>query len=99
MKRITINALVDIGGLVAFIPSLISGLVLYLVLPSGGGRGNSWAIYLGISRSQWLTMHDYTSLVFTALLIIHLLLHWKFFRHIRKCLNPVDKAACDVPVK
>jgi len=44
-------------------------------------------------------MHDYTSLVFTALLIIHLLLHWKFFRHIRGYLSPVDKAACDVPVK
>ena len=37
MKRITINALVDIGCLITFIPSLISGLVLYFVLPSGGG--------------------------------------------------------------
>lgn len=82
MKRITINALVDVGCLITFIPSLISGLVLYLVLPSGGGRGNSWSLYLGIPRSQWLTMHDYTSLVFAALLILHLLLHWKFFRHI-----------------
>jgi len=88
MKRITINALIDIGCLIMFIPSLISGLVLYLVLPSGGGRGNSWAMYLGISRSQWLTMHDYTSLLFTALLIIHLLLHWRFFRDINTYLNP-----------
>ena len=39
MKRITINALVDIGCLITFIPSLISGLVLYFVLPSGGGTG------------------------------------------------------------
>ena len=28
---------VDIGCLITFIPSLISGLVLYFVLPSGGG--------------------------------------------------------------
>ena len=91
MKRITINALIDIGCLLTFIPSLISGLVLYLVLPSGGGRGSSWAMYLGITRNQWLTMHDYTSLIFTALLIIHLLLHWKFFRHINKCLVPKEK--------
>ena len=33
MKRITVNALVDIGCLITFIPSLVSGLVLYLVLP------------------------------------------------------------------
>ncbi len=39
MKRITINALIDIGCLITFIPSLVSGLVLYLVLPEGGGRG------------------------------------------------------------
>ena len=91
MKRITINALIDLGCLITFIPSLISGLVLYLVLPEGGGRGSGWAMYLGISRNQWLTMHNNTSLVFTALLIIHLLLHWKFLRHIGKSLNPVVK--------
>jgi hypothetical protein len=84
MKRVTINALVDIGCLVTFIPSLISRLVLYLVLPSGGGRGSSWVTFLGITRAQWLNMHDYTSLAFAALLIIHLLLHARFFLNIRK---------------
>ena len=47
MKRITINALVDIGCLITFIPSLVSGLVLYLVLPSGGGQGSGWATVSG----------------------------------------------------
>jgi hypothetical protein len=84
MKRVTINALIDIGCVITFILSLITGLVLYFVLPSGGGRGNSYAVYLGITRSQWLTMHDYTSLVFASLLIIHILLHGKFFWNIRK---------------
>jgi hypothetical protein len=95
MKRVTINALIDIGCLVIFIPSLISGLVLYLVLPEGG-RGSGGATYLGIARNQWVTMHNYTSLVFAALLIIHLLLHWKFFRHIRRCLSTEKKNSCDV---
>jgi hypothetical protein len=91
MKRITINALVDIGCLITFIPSLVSGLVLYLVLPEGGGRGSGWVTYLGISRNQWTMIHNNTSLVFAALLIIHLFLHWKFFRNIDKCLNPAGK--------
>jgi len=90
MKRITVNALVDIGCLVTFIPSLVSGLVLYLVLPSGGGRGNSWATYLGLPRTQWVAMHNNSSLVFAALLIIHMLLHWKFFLHIPTHLNPKE---------
>ena len=96
MRKITINALVDIGCLVTFIPSLISGLVLYLVLPSGGGRGGGSGVYLGIARDQWLNMHNYTSRVFAALIIIHLLLHWMYFRNIRKCLIVKNKAACDV---
>ncbi|MDV4343951.1 DUF4405 domain-containing protein [Methanoculleus sp. YWC-01] len=84
MKQIAINALVDIGCLITFIPSVISGLVLYLVLPSGGGRGSGWELFLDIPRSQWVVMHDNSSLVFAALIIIHLLLHWKFFRHINR---------------
>jgi len=91
MKRITINALVDIGGLVTFILSLVTGLVVYLFLPEGSGRGGSWAMYLGITRHQWVTLHNYTSFLFVAFLIIHLLLHWKFFRHINKYLVPKEK--------
>jgi hypothetical protein len=91
MKRVTLNTLIDIGCLITFIPSLVTGLVLYLVLPSGGGRGNSYALYLGITRSHWVTMHDYTSFAFTALLIIHLLLHWKFFRNTQRNLKPEGK--------
>lgn len=87
MKRVTINALVDISCLVTFIPSLITGLVLFLVLQSGGGKGNSWITYLGIARTQWVNLHNYTSLVFAALLIIHLMLHWRFYRNIRKTFS------------
>jgi hypothetical protein len=91
MKHVTINTIVDIVCLIIFIPSLLTGLVLYLVLPEGGGRGSGWATYLGIFRNQWVTMHNYTSLVFAALLITHLLLHWKFFRHVDRNLNPYGK--------
>jgi hypothetical protein len=87
MKKITINALVDIFCLVTFIPSLISGLVLYWVLPSGGGRGSGFSTFLEISRNQWVTLHDNTSLAFAGFLIIHLLLHWKFFWHINRYLT------------
>jgi len=96
MRSITINALVDIGCLITFVPSLITGLVLYLVLPEGGGRGSGWATYLGIPRNQWVAMHNSTSLLFAALLILHLLLHWKFFRHIRKSLSAEEKEPCGV---
>ena len=36
------NALVDIGYLNMSMPTHISGLILYLVFPEGGGRGIGW---------------------------------------------------------
>jgi hypothetical protein len=59
------------------------------------GRGGGWATCLGIPRNQWVAMHDYVSLVFAALLILHLLLHWKFLRNIDTCLNTDEKTACE----
>ncbi len=93
MKRVTLNALVDIGCLISFIPSLLSGLVLYLYLPEGRGLGQ--ATFFGITRTQWVAMHDYTSLIFAALLILHLLLHVNFFRHINRAFRPGAKEPCD----
>jgi hypothetical protein len=40
-------------------------------------------------------MHNYTSLVFAALLIIHLVLHWKFFRNIGRNLKTEGKEPDD----
>lgn len=94
MKRITVNALVDIACLIAFIPSLLTGLVLYFFLPSGGGRGGSWVTWMGITRHDWVLYHDVASFAFAVLLILHLLLHWKFFRHIGKSFGAQGKDAC-----
>jgi hypothetical protein len=42
-------------------------------------------------------MHDYTSLVFAALLIVHLFLHWMFFRNLRKNFKADAKEPEDCP--
>jgi len=86
MKRVTVNALVDIGCLITFVPMLITGLVLYFFLPSGGGRGGSWVTWMGITRHDWILWHDIAGFVFAALLILHLILHGMYFWNIRKCL-------------
>jgi hypothetical protein len=87
MRKITVNIVVDIGCLITLIPSLVSGLVLFLILPSGSGRVQGPGVYLGITRDQWLNIHNVASLLFIALVIIHMALHWTYFRNIRKCLQ------------
>lgn len=96
MNRVTVNTLVDIGCLITFIPSLISGLVLYFFLPSGGGKGGSLITWMGITRHDWVLWHDIASFAFAVLLIIHLLLHWDFFRHAGRNLKPDKKSRTPV---
>ncbi|MEI8331701.1 MAG: hypothetical protein WCF90_08680 [Methanomicrobiales archaeon] len=55
MKRITQKTIVDIGCLIAIIPSLVTGFVLYVFLPEGNGEPAS---YLGIIRTQWIALHN-----------------------------------------
>ena len=92
MRRIQVNAIVDVIALLVFIPSLISGMVLYLVLPSGTRGG---AAFLGITRNQWLNMHDFTSIAFAVLILLHIALHWKFYRNILQCFRAKEKCADD----
>jgi len=78
MKRISLNTLIDLGSLITFVPTLVTGLVLYLYLPSGTGRGG--ASWMGISRHDWVLYHDIAGFAFAALIVVHLLLHWSLFR-------------------
>ena len=54
-------------------------LVLFFVLPSGGrGAGT----FLSVHRSIWASVHDYAGLLFIALLVLHLVLHYRYLRHL-----------------
>lgn len=97
MKRVAVNALVDICMVITFIPSLFSGLVLYFFLPSGQGRGGSGVTWMGITRSDWVLYHDIASFAFAVLLIVHLLLHLAYFRNIRRCFRASGNEQSDVP--
>ena len=89
MKRITVNALVNIGCIISFIPMLATGIVLFFIRQSRmGGPGTGWNTVMGLTRNDWVLYHEITSFAFAALLIIHLLMHGNFFRNIGKNLKP-----------
>jgi hypothetical protein len=101
LSRSEQNAIVDICALISFLPSLISGLVLFLVLPSGGGgsgggKGVLDAVeFLGLTRAVWKDLHNYSSLIFAALIIIHLVLHWRYFRTLSNRFTDKKEQKCD----
>lgn len=55
-----------------------TGLLLAFRLPPGsrGGRGlSAW----GMSRHEWGDWHTWLSYAFLALILVHLVLHWRWF--------------------
>lgn len=87
MKRPRLNIAINILSLATFIISTISGLVLWLALPDGygyrGGRGDLVdQSFWGMLRPEWLDLHNSSSLIFVALVIIHIALHWKWFKNL-----------------
>jgi preprotein translocase subunit SecG len=87
MNRTALNLLIDVISFFAFLASTISGLVLWQVFPGGGygfrgGRGLvSEPLFWGLSHHDWLNLHNLTSLLLVALIVLHIALHWRWIRN------------------
>jgi hypothetical protein len=69
MIRPEIRYLIDIVSLVTFIINAFSGYILWFVLPPGTFR------FLGVDRYDWRIIHDHSSLVFTAAIVLHFVIN------------------------
>ena len=71
----------------------VSGFVLWFAIPSGGGRRAAELTYLGLTRHSWIDIHDWMAIALTVIVIIHLLVHWKWvIRMIRQVFARLDGA-------
>lgn len=76
------------------------GLILEYVLPacSGGGLGGCRSTtFLFLTRPEWGSVHFFFAILFLALLLIHLLLHWNWIVFQVKCnlLKKEKNENCD----
>ena len=91
MRKATQNYILFI---VLFFPGLfqaVSGFVMWLALPHGGGgygRGGmadgGSAIFWSITRDTWRGLHDWAAVALLVMIIIHLILHWKWIVYMTK---------------
>lgn len=104
MRKRQINAIIDIGLIVSFLVVGLSSIVLFFFLPSGGG-GWGWVhagtgatnlrVFLGVTRGDWVDLHNITGILFMALMAVHIVLHIPYYRNIRSCLSSGEKETCD----
>lgn len=80
-SKAKMNYWVDVVIAVAFIVSIVSGLILYLG-PSGGYQGGRNPAYgqtvLLLSHHQWSELHTWSSIAMAAGAFLHLVLHWSW---------------------
>jgi hypothetical protein len=93
MKKSKLNLIIDAFLLLCIAAIAGIGLLMRNVLVPGYKR---WEIYnsnvelyfWGLDRHQWGTIHFITGLVFLALLILHIVLHWSMIVGICRKLIP-----------
>jgi hypothetical protein len=70
------NAWLDAVVFTALVLTTLTGVILWLILPEGSG--SSYSLFLGVSKSAWVTVHDWAGVAMLAGLLTHVVLHWEW---------------------
>ena len=86
MKKSTLYFILACLMFLAGIVEGLSGFILWLALPTGGGRGGGGSVFWGITKNTWIDLHDWVAVALLLLVVIHIILHWKWIvRMIKTC--------------
>ncbi len=69
MSRVRFLFVLAVLAVVAFLVEVVSGLVLWLILPRGLGRGHAGY------RETWLDIYDWTAVVLIVIIAVHIYVH------------------------
>ncbi len=95
MSRNKMNFIVDSASLLVLLALAFTGFIMKCMLPPGtGGRGR---IFHGgsepgvrvrelwsMTRHEWGDIHFYLSVIFIVLMVVHILMHWKWIKGFMK---------------
>ena len=93
MKKWLKNYILFVFLLVLGLIQAISGFLLWLVIPGGHrgfGIGQISGDYLW-SRYTWIEIHDWTAIALVVVVIIHIILHWKWIVYMTKRMIGIQK--------
>ncbi|MEM4598807.1 MAG: DUF4405 domain-containing protein [Candidatus Diapherotrites archaeon] len=79
-----INYVIDILLIILFLVVAISGIILFLFLPRGAGR-QGINNFFGIERHVLADLHNWVGLIFTLIMLVHIVLHLRWLCEMSKC--------------
>ncbi len=89
MSRNTLNFIFDLLSLLNLLGLMGTGFLMKYVLPpgtgglgrafhGGAGRGMHGKEFWSMTRHEWGDIHFYLAVGFVVLMIIHIILHWRW---------------------
>ncbi|MDD5458148.1 MAG: DUF4405 domain-containing protein [Phycisphaerae bacterium] len=91
MARSMENFIVDLVSFLNLLGLIFTGYVMKYVLPpgsggqgrlfhGGAGRGGNVKELWSMTRHEWGSIHFYLAVVFVFLIVVHIILHWKWVK-------------------
>jgi hypothetical protein len=77
MRKNTLNFVVDLLALLAMLVMIATGLLIKYVLPPREGSGPHRSL-AGMDRHDWGDIHFWAAVALGVLLVLHVVLHWKW---------------------
>ena len=90
------NFIIDVLSFVFLVCLVMTGIIMNYILPPGtggrgrvitGGRGGEHIkTFISLGRHEWGDIHFWVSLAFIAIVVIHILLHYRWLKGYIKSL-------------
>ncbi len=83
VRKITQNYILFVFLFFLGLFQAVSGLIMWLVLPHGGGGwrgggGGAGATFLWLARDTWRDLHNWVALALLVVVVLHIIIHWKW---------------------
>jgi hypothetical protein len=72
------RAFVSVLTALSFIGMAFTGVILFVVPPGRIANWSGWTL-LGLTKRQWIGLHDWFSIIFVVASVFHVYLNWKLF--------------------
>lgn len=76
IRKHTQNVIIDLISFALLLLLLLTGLLIHYILPPG----SHGSIFWGLSRHEWGDLHFWFAIVFSTIILIHLVLHFSWIK-------------------
>lgn len=90
MRKAALLYWIAAAALLTLLLQATSGFILWVALPRGDGfrfRGSGSRLAhdsFGFARETWLDIHQWAGVALIVILLVHLLLHWRWVLNVTK---------------